>query len=255
MFITVSRLPRMIFRSLLPVSLTFALVACGGGGEGGGGGGGGGNTTLFEENFNTSGSLPNNWSPTGLGASGTIEHDLTAGYFGDGSMKMGGNSKAQAVASSFSVANGLRIYVAAKIPYYTRTDGSVSNALVIEIESAKLGTGNAHVSIWRSPCGSTAPTRIEYYIQTSSFEVPNNSGDTLGFEEFSCGWEPGDFVVFKFIVYPDGTSEWQRDGIRKLSYGYHFGLGEVKLNLHGGGLNSDGVPSFYHWFDDIWVVK
>ena len=250
----ISRLPQILFRSLLAVSLTILLVACGGGGGDGGGGGGGGNTTLFEDNF-TSTSLTNNWSPTGLNATGTVAHDPTAGYFGLGSMKMGGNSRAHAIASSFSVANGLRIYVAAKIPYYTRSDGSVSNALVIEIESAKLGTGNANVRIWRSDCSSIAPTRIVYYIQTSSFEVPNNAGDTLGYEEFSCGWEPDEFTVFKFIVHPDGSSEWQRDGLRKLSFGSHFGTGEVKLNLHGGGVDAAGVPNFYHWYDDVWVVK
>jgi len=251
----ISCFTRVLTRFVLSISLTFLLVSCGGGGEGGGGEGGG-NITLFEDNFYTSGSLTNNWSPTGLGATGTIAHDPGAGYFGLGSMKLGGNSKAQAVASTFSVANGLRIYVAAKIPHYARSDGYVSNAGVIDIESAKLGTGNAHVNISRYPCGtSVIPTRIEYYIQTSSSEVPDNAGDTLGFEEFSCGWEPDDFTVFKFIVHPDGSSEWQRDGLRKLSFGSHFGTGEVKLNLHGGGLDADGVPSFYHWFDDVWVVK
>jgi hypothetical protein len=41
MFIIISRLPRILFRLVLPVCITFLLIACGGGGGGGGGGGDG----------------------------------------------------------------------------------------------------------------------------------------------------------------------------------------------------------------------
>ena len=250
MLITVSRLTRNLYQIFIVIFTTIPLVACGGGGSSGSGGTS--LTTLFEDTFDFSVS-GSKWTMSGVGASGTVEHDPTEGFPDAGSMKMSGESRAQAFASSFSVANGVQIYVRVLIPDSTVIDSSTHSGLMIEIESTELGTGNALVRIWRSPCIGIAPTSFEYFIEAST--LSGTGGNTQGSELFSCGFEPRSFVDFAFIVHPDGSSEWQRDGITMLSFGSHFGSGGVKLNLHGGGLDTGSLPGFYLWYDDVWVVK
>jgi hypothetical protein len=246
MSFTISRLPQILFRSLLAVSLTILLVACGGGG-GGGGGGGTNYTTLFEDNFDAP--FLSKWTISGPDIA---EHDSAFGFPDLGSLKMSGDSRAQASISSFFVGNGMRVYVRVQIPDSTVADTGTQSGLMVEIESAEFGTGSALIRIWRSPCTSGAdPTVFEYVIST-----PGGGGSYQSYEPFSCSSAPGGkFVDFTFIVHPDGSTEWQREGITKASYPAPFGSGAVNLNLYGGSTSLGTIPGFYLWYDDILVVN
>ncbi len=224
--------------------LTAALrAACGGGGGSSGGGGGDpGFVTLFADDFS---SFPGTkWTTSG---SGGAVHDPTMGFPAAGSAKLSANATTTPVASVFSANGGLqifvRVYFPADLPEPT-TQQTLDSYTLFEIQNAG-GASNAVLRFQRGGgCGTSAIGSFQYQIGTS--------GTT--YEQFNCASDPsGRFLDFSFIVFPDGTAAWQRDGNTVFHDTQSFGTGSIRLFLRGGEVFND--PDWSVWFDDVLVAK
>ncbi len=127
-----------------------------------------------------------------------------------------------------------------------RSGGNVDGVSFTLIDQGRLGAARGSVGIHRnSPGGIT----VSYSISTA--DGPNQ----LITESIPL---PSGFYEFKFIINPDGSTKWMRDGIQKLAtpQGIQMITADIqlKLEVRGVGASVDPDQTAAH-FDNATITR
>jgi hypothetical protein len=146
----------------------------------------------------------------------------------------------------FNSASGLTFTVSLFVDNPGRSGGNADGVSFVMIDQGRLGAARGAVSIHRNGLGGVTVT---YSISTA--DGPNQ----LINEDIAM---PSGFHELKFIINPDGSTKWMRDGIQKLAtpQGIQMITADIqlKLGVNGVGAAVDPDQTVAH-FDNVTITR
>ncbi len=204
--------------AFLSVLLALATIGCGGGGSSTTGGPpGSGPQLLFLEPFI---SFPGSvWTTQGV-------LPLLDQAVGSPSPSLAASGGGATTVSAFSTTGGLDIYIRLRMP----PDPSCSPTLQIGWEATitipnDTGGRAGNLQVTRLTCPSGNATRIDYSRAGAPGTVMENLGQ---------GSATGQFWEFQFRIFPNGDTQWLRDGAIQASSVSPIAQTNVRVQIFGG---------------------
>ena len=230
--------------------LMFLAAGCGGGDDGvAGSGGSTPPVTLFQDAFDGP-SVSGVWMQTLFDCFADID-GATGNPVPSLSLRMDPSATAAGTGAvttfqPFNSASGLTFTVLLFVDNPGRSGGNTDGISFVMIDQGRLGAARGAVGIHRNSLGGVT---VSYSINTA------NAPNQLVTENISI---PTGFHEFNFIIAPDGSTKWMRDGIQKLAtlQGIQMITADIQLKLQVNGVGSSVDPDqTAAYFDNVTITR
>ncbi len=235
---------------IIGTMLMFLAAGCGGGDDGvAGPAGPTPPVTLFQDAFDGP-AVSGSWMQTLFDCFADID-GATGNPVPSLSLRMDPSATASGIGAvttfqPFNSASGLTFTVLVFVVNPGRSGGNVDGISFVMIDQGRLGAARGGVGIHRNSFGGVT---VSYSISTA------NAPNQLVTENISM---PTGFHEFKFIIAPDGSTRWMRDGIQKLAtlQGIQMITADIQLKLQVNGVGSSVDPNqTAAFFDNVTITR